>query len=53
LSRLSSTDDENNLAVILVVMRGNRLYGFKYLIQVRSELGRMKDNPMKMCLVCG
>jgi hypothetical protein len=53
LSRLSSIDDENNLAVIRVTIRENRLYGFKDLIQVGSELGRMEDNPMKLRLICG
>ena len=53
LSRFSSADDENSLAVIRVAIRGNRLYGFKNLIQVGSELGRMEDNPTKLRLVCG
>jgi hypothetical protein len=53
LSRLSSTDNENNLTVIRVAIRGNRLYGFKDLIQMGSKLGRMEDNPMKLRLVCG
>ena len=53
LSRLSSTDDENSLAIIRAAIRGNRLYGFKDLIQVGSELGRMEDNPTKLRFVCG